>query len=61
MHISGDEDSITCLQRLVNSSEDAVGLEVLAPPGPPPLNNTIVVAVDFDSGERTKFEDCADK
>ena len=45
----------------MNSPEDVVGLEVSALSSPPPLDDTIVVAVDFDPREVTRFENRLDK
>ena len=61
VHIPGDEDCVICFQRFVNSSEDVVGLEVPAPPSPPTLNDAVVVAIDFDSEEATRFENRLDE
>ena len=45
----------------MNSSEDIVGLEVSAPYSPPPLDDTVVVAADFDPREVTRFENRSDE
>ena len=59
--ISGDEDTVVCIQSLMNSSEDLVGLSVPTSSGPPALDNTVVITVDLDSGKRARLENSVDE
>ena len=61
MDIADDEDRVVCIQSLMNSSEDLVGLRVLTPSGPPAFNDTIVVTIDLDSGKRARLENSVDE
>ena len=61
MDISGDEDRVVCIQSLMNSSEDLVGLRVPTPSRPPAFDNTIVVTIDLESGKRARLENSVDE
>ena len=59
--ISGNKRRAMSFQHAVNSSEDSVGLGVATPAGPPPFDNSNVVAIDFESGGGAKLENKSDE
>jgi hypothetical protein len=59
VYISCREERIVSLQSFVNPPEDAISFVVATAAGPPPFNDTLVVAKDLEALERVEAKHCA--